>query len=223
VWSAFLCARHDLMLEVHRLRASRQEHVQDAVAALSSMLRNFSQDVLCLQHMRSAAAAAVAPSAPPGLTQSTDCTQTREMHGKLKADCSSPLVGRNRSRMSGLHACGIMHAVEHMNAVHATPPTAGGIAETCPQLPDIEAGEVGTGKSSQVQAESGCAVKCTEARVACMGIRDPPAAPLPKTLPPNQLQLGPTWHEVCTKSSRCVISSGLCLFIASATMWWRAV
>jgi hypothetical protein len=214
VWSAFLCARnerikmmlevHRLMLEVHRLRSSRQEHVQDTVTVLSSMLRNFSEDVLWSQYMRSAAAAAVASSESTRLTQSTEDTQTREMHVNLKPDYSTSVEGRNRSRMSILHACGIMHAAERISDVcgcniYATTFTEGGITETCPHLPDVEAGEAGRGTSSQLKAESGCAVKGTY-----HGIRDPPAATLPETLPPTVVQHGPTWHEVCIKSSRSV-------------------
>jgi hypothetical protein len=206
VWSEFLCARRDLMLEVLRLRTARKEHVQDAVALLSSMLRSFSEDVLQSQHMCSAAAAAVAPSAPAGLTQPTETTQTQQLHSERIAGCSTALEGRNRGFMSSLHAHGIMHAVEHMSAVHATTFTAGGATQSCPQLPDIEAGGAGEGHSSQVQHESGCDVECTEAIETATGGRDPPAATL-EPLPPTDEQYRPTWHKVCMKSSRSLSSS----------------
>jgi hypothetical protein len=203
VWSAFLCARHDLMLEAQRLRASRQEHVQDAVAVLSSMLQKFSEDVLWLQHMRSAAAAAVAPSEPDCLTRSTEATQVQQLHSELEAGCSAALMGRNRAFMSSLHAHGIMHAVQHMSARKFK---VGETSESCPHLPlpDIVAGGAGQGQSSQSQDESGCDVECTDAIAKCTGIRDPPVPTLPETLPPAEVQHGPTWHEVCTKSNQHV-------------------
>jgi hypothetical protein len=196
------------MLEVQKLRMARQEHVQDAVAVLSSMLRNFSEDVLQSQHMRSAAAA-VAAYAPARLTQSTEANQTQQLHSERIVGCSTPVEGRNRGFMSSLHAHGIMHAVEHMSAVHATTFTGGGATKSCPQLPDIEAGGDGHGHSShssQDQDESGCDVECTEAIVKATGGRDPPAAPL-EPLPANDEQYRPTWHKVCMKSSRSLSSS----------------
>jgi hypothetical protein len=198
VWSAFLCARHELTLEMQRLRTARREHVQDAVAVLSSMLRDFSKDVLLSRHIRSAAAAAaVAPSAPAGLsgTQKTEVTQTAETHSELASGCSRSLERQNRGRMSTLHARGIMHAMEHVSAIHTWKFTSGGTTEPCAQLPDIDAGGAGKGRSWQVQGESCCDFECIEASVTGAGFRDPPTATL-GTMPQTVKHNGRTWQEV---------------------------
>jgi hypothetical protein len=201
VWVALVQARHDLIMEVQRLRTSRQEQVPDCVEVLSNMFRKFSVDVLWSQHMRSAAAA-VALSTSTAPAHLTELTGDDRMQSESIPTYTGYLEAPRKSGMDIMHAHGIMHAV---GQVMVSSPAAGGAIKLHSQVPRSVGGGTGEVQRQRVLKESTSNVECTQEeeeeedvvkRAAAQD--DAPRSPSEGLLHSNNLN-DLTWQKVCLK------------------------
>jgi hypothetical protein len=200
VWVALVQARHDLIMEVQRLRTSRQEQVPDCVEVLSNMFRKFSVDVLWSQHMRSAAAA-VALSTSTAPAHLTELTGDDRMQSESIPTYTGYLEEPRKACMDIMHAHGIMHAV---GQVMVSSPAAGGAIKLHSQVPRSVGGGTGEVQRQRVLKESTANMECTqeeEEEVVVKGaaVQDvAPRSPSEGLLHSNNLN-DLTWQKVCLK------------------------
>jgi hypothetical protein len=196
--NVWLGLRHDLMLELQRLRTSRQEPVPNSVILLSSMLCKYSRDVLWSGRMRSAAAAAVALSTSAAQAQSSELSPCEDLHSHPMTSCRSSLEGPKSACMSSLHARGIMHAVAQITAKSSM---AQGPSQLCSLLANTGEGGTAAIQGARVQAQGISDIGCSQ-DVVVQGTAAIDVGPAtPETLLQNQIQYGLTWKKVCMQWS----------------------